>query len=76
MISVFSLISTTLSSPLDQFGGDSFFLSLWQSLYCWFIEAIDLADFVDLLDMDIVHGILVGFLSAYFFSDDDAEGTE
>ncbi len=76
MISMLLNILINLKSPLDQFGGDSLWPWLWQPIYNTIIERIDVIDAIDLTNMDIMHGIIVGFLSTYFFSDDDAEGTE
>jgi ATP synthase subunit 6 len=70
------MINHLLSSPLDQFGADSFGNDVIDFLQCSFLDFIDVLQLNELVDASFIQGFISTFASVYFYDDDDCADSE
>jgi len=71
-----NLQTLILTSPLDQFGADSFGHDIINIFKFSFLERLDILNLTELLDASFLQGLLATFVSIYFYDDDDCADSE
>lgn len=69
-------VNLLISSPLDQFGADSFGNELINFLTDDVIDSLDLFSLEEAIDFSFLQGLFSTFISVYFYDDDDCADSE
>jgi ATP synthase subunit 6 len=65
-----------LTSPLDQFGADSFGYEIIDFIICDFLDTLDIFNFIEVLDASFIQGLVSAISSTYLYDDDDCDDSE
>jgi ATP synthase subunit 6 len=70
------ILLIALTSPLDQFGADSFGHDIINLFKCGILDTLDIFNLDELLDISFLQNLLSTFVSTYFYDDDDCADSE
>jgi len=65
-----------ISSPLDQFGADSFGNEIIDFLTDDIFDSLDVLNLNEAIDFSFLQGLVSTFVSVYFYDDDDCADSE